>query len=153
MRAAIFAFGLAVVFGLVLGLLLTGPGPGASGIIGGQYWAIVLIAASVYLGWQVAQFSNSLVSLVAAPVLVVLMIAVLFAVKFVRVPWAPLVGDAFEIVVAIYAAAGLLGAAIGRAPSLRARTAAAAARTGLVLAATAVAFIVVTYGLASVLGS
>ena len=153
MRAAIFAFGLAVVFGLVLGLLLTGTGPGASGIVGGQYWAVVLIAASVYLGWQVAQFTNAPISLVATPVLVVLMIAVLLAVKFVRVPWAPLVGDAFEIVVAMYAAAGLLGAAVGRAPSLRARTAAAAARTGLVLAATAVAVIVTTYALASVKGS
>lgn len=153
MRAAIFALGLAVVFGLALGLLLTGTGPGASGIIGGQYWAVVLIAASVYLGWQVAQFSNALVSLVAAPVLVVLMIAVLLGVKFVRVPWAPLVGDGFEIVVAIYAAAGMLGALVGRAPSLRARTAATAARTGLVLAATAVAVIVATYALASVVGS
>lgn len=91
MRAATFAFGLAVVFGLVLGLLLTGTGPGASGIVGGQYWAIVLIAASVYLGWQVAQLSNAVIGLVAAPVLVVLMIAVLLVVKFVRVPWAPAV--------------------------------------------------------------
>lgn len=153
MRAAIFAFGLAVVFGLVLGLALTGTGPGASGIVGGQYWAVVLIAASVYLGWQVAQFSDALVSLVAAPVLVVLMIAVLMGVKFVRVPWAPLVGDGFEIVVAIYAGAGVLGAAIGRTPSLRAHNAAAAARTGFVLAAAAVAVIVATYALASVVGS
>jgi hypothetical protein len=151
MRAATFALGLAVLFGLVLGLLLTGPG--ASGIIGRQYWAIVLIAASIYLGWQVAQFGNALVSFVAAPLVVVLMIAVLLGVKFVRVPWAPLVGDAFEAVVAMYAAAGLLGAAVGQAPSLRARTAAAAARTGLVLAATAVAVIVTTYALASVMGS
>lgn len=153
MRAAIFASGLAVVFGLVLGLLLTGIGPGASGIVGGQYWGVMLIAASVYLGWQVTQFGNALVSVVAAPVVVVLMIAVLLGVKFVRVPWAPLVGDGFEVVVAVYAGAGLLGAGIGRAPSLRARTAAAAARTGLVLAATAVALIVVTYALASVVGS
>jgi hypothetical protein len=78
---------------------------------------------------------------------------VLLGVKLVRVPWAPLVGDAFEVVVAIYAAAGLLGAAVGRAPSLRARTAAAAARTGLVLAAAAVAVMVATYALASVVGS
>ena len=42
---------------------------------------------------------------------------------------------------------------VALAPSLRARTAAAAARTGLVLAATAVGVIVTTYALASVMGS
>lgn len=153
MRAAILAVGLAIVFGLVLGLLLTGTGPGASGIVGGQYWIPVLIAASVYLGWHVAQFSSKPVSLVAAPFLVALMITALLGVKFVRVPWAGLVGDGFEVLVAIYAAAGALGAFLGGLPSLRANTPASAARTGLWLAAAAVMASVVTYAWASVTGT
>jgi hypothetical protein len=152
-RAAIFAFGLAAVFGLVLGLLLTGTGPAATGVVVGQYWILVIIAASVYLGWQVAQLSSKIVSLVAAPVLVVFMIAVLLGMKFVRVPGAPLVGDGFEIVVAVYAAAGALGAFVGRLPWLRAQTPADAARTGLWLAAAMVTVSVATYAWASVTGS
>jgi hypothetical protein len=113
----------------------------------------VIIFTSVYLGWQVAQLSDSFISVVVAPALVVVMIAVLLGVKFVRLPWAPLAGDGFGILVAIYAAAGALGAFVGQAPSLRARTPAAAARTGLCLVAAAFAATVVTYGWASVTGS
>jgi hypothetical protein len=153
MRAAIFAFALALALGLWLGLLLTGTGPGASGIVGGEYWILVITFASVYLGWQLAQLDMALPSVVAAPVFVVLMILVLLGVKFMHLPWAPLVSDSFPILIAIDAAAGTLGAVIGGAPSLRAHTPAAARRTGLCLAATAFAVSVATYGLASVMGS
>jgi hypothetical protein len=145
MRSAIFAFGLAVVFGLALGLLLTGTGPGASGIVGGQYWILVIVAASVYMGWQVAQLSAAPLSLVAAPVLGALMVALLLGVKFVRMPSAPLVGDGFEVLVLIYAAAALLGALLGHVSWLRAHTPAEAARTGLWLAAATVTVTGATY--------
>jgi hypothetical protein len=153
MRAATFGFALALVLGLALGGLLTGTGPGASGIVGGEYWILVIIAASVYLGWHVAQLISAPISLIAAPVLVVVMIGVILGVKYARVPWAPLMGDGFPIVVAIDAAAGVLGALAGRTPWLRARTAAGAARTGLWLAAVIVAVSLTTYALASVMGS
>jgi hypothetical protein len=153
MRAAIFAVAMALALGLWLGLLLTGTGPGASGLVGGEYWILVITYASVYLGWQLAQLDTTPLSLVAAPLFVVLMIAVMLGVKFIHLPWAALVSDSFPILILIAAAAGALGALIGRAPSLRARTPAAAARTGLCLAAAAFAVSVATYGLASVTGS
>jgi hypothetical protein len=153
MRAATFGFALALVLGLGLGGLLTGTGPGASGIVGGEYWVLVIIAASVYLGWQVAQLMFAPISLIAAPVLVVVMIGVILGVKYARLPWAPLVSDGFPILVAIYAAAGVLGALAGGTPWLSARTAAGAARTGLWLAAVILAVSLATYALSSVMGS
>ncbi|HKY50100.1 MAG TPA: hypothetical protein VJP45_02475 [Candidatus Limnocylindria bacterium] len=153
MRRAIFASALALVMGLALGLLLTGTGPGASGIVGGEYWILVLVFASVYLGWQVAQLSRSPISLIAAPALVIVMVAALLSVKFARIPWAPLVGDGFEILVAIYAAAGAVGWVVGRVSSPRTTTPAASARIGLLLATVAVALSLATYAFASVSGS
>jgi hypothetical protein len=108
MRAA-GVFTMVLGLGVALGLVLTSPW--ATG--GGQYWAVVLVAACLYVGWLLAQLSPAPVSLIAAPVLAVLMIAVILGVKAVRWPSAPLVGDGFEIVVALYGAAGLVGALIG----------------------------------------
>src|SRR5688572_18515205 len=122
MRAAIFALAVALAVGLWLGLLLTGTGPGASGIVGGQYWILVMTFASVYLGWQLAQLDTTPLSVVVAPLLVVLMISVMLGVKFIHVPWVPLFSDSFPILIAIDAATGALGALIGRAPSLLAYT-------------------------------
>jgi hypothetical protein len=98
-----------MVIGLPFGLVLTSPW----GIAGGQYWTVVLIASCVCVGWSLAQLSRTPLSLVAAPVLAVLMVAVILGVKLIRWPSAPLVGDGFEIVVAIYAGAGALGALLG----------------------------------------
>ena len=153
MRVLSFAFAMALVLGLALGLLLTGTGPGASGIVGGQYWILVIVAASVYLGWFVAQLSSATVGVLAAPILVLIMLAVLFGVKFVRVPWAPLVGDGFGILLAIYAASGTSGALLGRISRLRARTPSAAAQTGLWLATAVVMGSAATYALAAVIGT
>jgi hypothetical protein len=153
MRAATFGFALALILGLALGGLLTGTGPGASGVVGSEYWILVITAASVYLGWQVAQLTSAPISLIAATVLVVVMIGVILGVKYARVPWAPLMGDGFAILVAVYAAAGVLGALAGRTPWLRVRTVAGAARTGLWLAPVIVAVSLATYALSSVMGS
>jgi hypothetical protein len=152
-RAALFAFGVSLVLGLSLGLLLTGTGPGASGIVGGEFWILVLVFASVFLGWLVTYLIPAALGVPSAPLFVLVMVAALLAVKFVRIPWAPLVADGFGILVAIYAAAGLFGGLVARTSGLRATTRAAAARVGLWLATLAVSLTVATYGLASVLGS
>ena len=151
MRAVAFGFVAAAVLGLTLGALLTGPG--ASGIVGGEFWVFVLIFASAFLGWQAAQVSSVPASLALAPAMVVVMVAALLAVKFTRLPTAPLVGEGFQILVVIYAAVGLLGAVIGRIPSLRARTATGAVRAGLWLSAAALVVSLAVYGWAANVGS
>ena len=116
MRAAT-ALGVAVGLGLALGLLLTA-GNGSSRF--GELLAILLIvAASIYIGWLVSQLASAALSVLVAPVLVVIMLTLLFAVKFVRLPSAPLVGDGFEILGAIYVLPGALGALLGRVSRLR----------------------------------
>lgn len=77
------------------------------------------LAASVYIGWLVAQFASAAVSIIFGPILIVIMLTVLFAVKFVRLPSAPLVGDGFEILGVIYVLPGAFGALLGRVPRLR----------------------------------
>jgi hypothetical protein len=116
MRAA-SALAVAVGLGLALGLLLTA-GYGSSGF--GELLAIlVIVAACVYIGWFVSQPASAALSVFVAPILVVIMLTLLLAVKFVRLPSAPLVGDGFEIVGVIYALPGALGALLGRVPRLR----------------------------------
>jgi len=134
--------------GVALGLVLTCP----AGIFGGLYWFFVIAAAGACVGWLLAQLYSAPFSLVAAPVLVVFMIAVMLGVKVVRMPLAPLVGDGFEIGLAISAAAGALGALLGLAPWLRASTPAVAARIGLWPAAAAVAVSAAPYAFAAVSG-
>src|SRR5688500_20260837 len=109
MRAAIFALAVALALGLWLGLLLTGTGPGASGIVGGQYWILVMTFASVYLGWQLAQLDTTPLSVVVAPLLVVLMISVVLGVTSIRVPWAPRVSESFPILIDSGRGAGSAG--------------------------------------------
>ena len=113
MRAA-SGLAVAVGLGLALGLVLTS----SAGIGGGQYWIIVVIWACLFVGWLAAQLTP-VGSLVTGPALVLVMTAVLFAVKLVRLPDAPLTGDGVELLVAIYAAFGALGALIGRRGSAR----------------------------------
>lgn len=145
MRAA-SALVVAVGLGVALGALFTGPWLGASGL-GGLFGILVLVAAGLFVGWLMAQLYSGPLSLVAAPTLILILVGVLFGVKLVRLPSAPLVGDGFEILVAIYAAVGTLGAVIGWMPWLRA-PAPGAARTGLWLTATALAMSAATYAMA-----
>jgi hypothetical protein len=134
--------------GVALGLVLTGPWA----IGGGQYWTVVLIAACVYVGWLLAQLSSASVSLVSAPVLAVFMVAVILGVKLVRWPSAPIVGDGFAIVVALYGAAGAVGALLGLVPWLRSRMPAGAARTALGLSAAMLILSAAPYALAALGG-
>lgn len=150
MRAAT-ALVVAMGLGVALSVILTSGGlraPGVPGLLG----VAVLIAACVYLGWLVAQLASAPVSLAAAPIVVVGMIGVLLGVKLIRLPFAPLVGDDFEIFVMVYAGAGAIGALLGRVPPLR-MPAAAAARTGLLFTAAALVLGATTLVMDAVVGS
>jgi hypothetical protein len=138
--------------GVALSLILTSAGLRVSGAVGGLYGIAVLITACVYVGWLVSQLSAAPASLVAAPLLALFMIAALFGAKFLRLPSAPLVGDGFQIFVAIYAAAGALGAFLGLVPSLRAPVR-AAERMGFWLTTVALAVGAVTLVLDTTIGS
>ena len=150
MRAAT-ALGVAVGLGLALGLLLTGAGYASSGF--GDKLAILLIVATcVYIGWLVAQLASAAVSILVAPLLVVIMLTLLFAVKFVRLPSAPLVGDGFEILGAIYLLPGALGALLGRVRWLR-MSERAAMRNGRWVTGAALAIGAAWYALYAVMAS
>jgi hypothetical protein len=150
MRAA-SALVVAAGLGVALGVILTSSGLRATTVPGLLGFA-VFIAACVYLGWLVAQLASAPVGLVAATVVVIGMIAVLFGVKLTRLPSAPLVGDAFEIFLVGYAGAGAIGALLGQVPPLR-MPAAAAARTGLLLTAVALVVSATTLVLDEVIGA
>ena len=142
---------LAAGLGVALGVILTSTGLRAAAVPGLLGFA-VLIAACVYIGWVVAQLTSAPVGLVAAPVVVIGMIGVLLGVKLIRLPFAPLVGDAFEIFVLIYAGAGAFGAVLGQAPLLRS-PAAAAARMGLLVTGAALVLSATTLALDAVIGA
>jgi hypothetical protein len=89
---------------------------------------------------------------VIAPVLVVIMLTLLFAVKFVRLPSAPLVGDGFEILGAIYLVPGALGALLGRVPRLR-MSEGAARRNGVWVSGGALGLGAAWYALYAVMAS
>ena len=150
MRAA-SALVVAVGLGLALGLVLGGAGSGASRL-GDQLAILAIIAASVYIGWLVAQLASAAVSIVFGPILVVIMLTVLFAVKFVRLPSAPLVGDGFEILGVIYVLPGALAALLGRLPWLRV-TETAAVRNGRWVTGAALAIGVAWYAFYAVMAA
>lgn len=149
MRAAT-ALGVAVGLGLALGLLL-GAGYGPSGF-GEPLAILVIVAASVYIGWLVSQLASAGLSILAAPILVVIMLTFLFALKFLRLPSAPLVGDGFEMLCAIYVLPGALGALIGQVRWLR-MSEGAAMRNGRWVTGAALAIGVVCYALYAVMVS
>lgn len=128
MRAA-GALVVAAGLGVALSVILTIAGLRGSGVPG-LLGAAVLIAACVYIGWLVAQLTSAPVSLVAAPI----------------------VGDAFEIFVIIFAATGAFGALLGQVPWLRIR-AAIAARTGLWLTGAALVLSATTLVSAAAIGA
>lgn len=151
MRAA-GAIVVAAGLGVALCLILTSAGLRVSGAVGGPYSIALLITACVYVGWLASQLSSAPGSLLGGPLLVLCMLAALLGIKILRWPSAPLVGDAFEIFVAIYAAVGLFGAFLGLAPWLRV-PASAAERTGLGLTAVALVVGIGTFVLDSAIGS
>lgn len=155
MRAASLLV-VAVGLGVALSVILTSMGRasqvpallGVSVLLG----FFVLIAACVYIGWLVAQLASAPVSLVAAPIIVMGMIGVLLGAKLLLLPLAPLVGDAFEIFVLIYAGVGAFGALLGQVPWLRIRPA-VAARTGLWLTGVALVLSATTLVFGAAIGA
>lgn len=103
----------------VLSLLLLGVGPTYGGIVDGSLWILAITTASVALGWLASRLLPAPIALLAAPLLPILAVSIVLAIKVARWPSFPAVGDGFEIVVAGYAASGLVGAMAER--SLRAR--------------------------------
>ena len=140
----------AVGLGVALSVILTSMGRASQ--VPALLGFAVLIAACVYIGWLVAQLTSAPASLVAAPIIVVGMIGVLLGVKLLLLPLAPLVGDAFELFVIIYAGIGAFGALLGQVPWLRIR-AAVAARTGLWLAGAALVLSATTLLFGAVIGA
>ena len=94
--------------GLALGVLFT------SGFDLREYGVVVLLVACFFLGSRMATLPSVALGLIAAPILVLLMLGLLFAVKIIRMPQAPLTGDGFETFLLVYAVVGMLGALIGR---------------------------------------
>lgn len=101
--------------GLALGSLFT------SGLDLREYGIVVVLVACLFLGSRMASVASVFLGLIAAPILVLLMLGSLFAVKLLRLPEAPLTGDGFEIFLVIYAAAGMLGSIFGRIATARVR--------------------------------
>jgi hypothetical protein len=96
--------------------------------------------ALAVVGWFAAQVISGPLRIVAAPAASVLAIGVALVAKLVRYPDAPLVGDGFEVLIWIYAAVGLVGAALGSLPALRttSREGAGAVTAALIVVAGAV---------------
>jgi hypothetical protein len=93
--------------------------------------------ALAIVGWFAAQAIDGPLRIVAAPAAAALAIGVALIAKLVRYPDAPLVGDGFEVLIWVYAAVGLFGAALGSLPALRAKSRDFAGRitAGLILVA------------------
>jgi hypothetical protein len=92
-------------------------------------WALALATT----GWATAQLLRPPLGFVAAPAAAVIAIGVALLAKQLRYPEAPLTGDAFEILIWVYAGIGLLGAILGLHPALRARSSRHAATVGALL--------------------
>jgi hypothetical protein len=152
-RALVEIAGLSLGLGVALALLLVGDRAGASGIVGGEYWILVLIAASVIVGWFAAQLMTPPLLPWAVAAGVSLVVGVIVAVKWLRYPTAPLVGDGFPILAASYVIAGLVAATLGRLRMFRAPSPRGALRAGALLGVLVIALCVFPYVLAMVSGS
>src|SRR3989442_10393034 len=82
MRRAVVALALAAVAtGLALSLILIGNGPGASGLVGGHYWIVVFVCASVVVGWLAAQLIRTPLIALLSPAAVLVVIGIVMFVK------------------------------------------------------------------------
>jgi len=107
-------------------------------------WVFALAA----LGWLAAQLFGGPLRLLVAGASAVVAIGLALAAKQVRYPDSSLVGDGFEILIWIYVALGLVGAAVGSLPALRASPVERAAGLAAVLVVVAGALGAVPYVLA-----
>jgi hypothetical protein len=80
------------------------------------------LLALAIVGWFAAHVIEGPLRIVAAPAAAALAIGVALVAKLVRYPDAPLVGDGFEVLIWVYAAVGLFGAALGSLPALRTKS-------------------------------
>ena len=154
MRRALVALALAAVAtGLALSLILIGNGPGASGLVGGHYWIVVFVCASVVVGWLAAQLIRTPLIALLSPAAVLVVIGIVMFVKLLRFPNAPLVGDGFAFLVAWYVLCGFTATALGQTPRFRAISPTRAIRAGLLLIALVALLSVLPYGLGAIIGS
>ena len=107
-------------------------------------WVFALAA----LGWLAAQLFGGPLRLLVAGASGAVAIGLALAAKQVRYPDSSLVGDGFEILIWIYVALGLVGAAVGSLPALRASPVERAAGLAAVLVVVAGALGAVPYVLA-----
>ena len=125
---------LAVLTGLVFSLRdLVLPPPREIPLPVGDLVLVSWVFALMTLGWLVAQLSDGLLRVLLAAASALLAIGVTLAAKQVRFPESSLVGDGFEILIWIYLALGVIGAALGSFSMLRTRPAGRAAGLGAVL--------------------
>jgi hypothetical protein len=98
--------------GLTLSVLLLGASERYGGIVPGEWWIALVGASSGVLGGWSAMTIRTWLALPGGGAAAVLSIATVLAIKAVRWPEAPVVGDGFVPLVAMYGYAGVLGAAL-----------------------------------------
>lgn len=96
----------------MLATLFVGAGP-LYGIVGGELWLPLFFGACVSLGWLATRLIRLPAGLLIGPMAALLTIAVSLLVKWLVWPTAPLVGDGFDALVAMYGSAGFVGALTG----------------------------------------
>jgi hypothetical protein len=104
----------AIVLGLALSVVLLGTTERYGGYLGGEWWIPLFAATSITLGWVAGRVVSGVLALVAALAAPPLAIATMIAVKVLRWPAWPAVGDGFELIVASAASVGLAGAILAR---------------------------------------
>lgn len=114
---------LAALAGLILSLRdLVIPPPRLIPIPLGDLVLLSWLFSLAIVGWFAAQVSDGPVRVVAALAGVAVAIGVALASKQLRYPESPLFGDGFEVLIVIYAAVALFGAALGSLPALRTKS-------------------------------
>jgi hypothetical protein len=125
---------LAILAGIALSLRdLVLPPPRQVPLPLGDLVLVGWVLALAVTGWATAQLIRPPLGFVAAPAAAIIAIGVALLAKQLRYPEAPLTGDAFEILIWVYALIGLFGAILGLHPALRARSSGLAAREAVVL--------------------
>jgi hypothetical protein len=137
----------ALAAGLAFAVLLLGPVPGGRGaLVSGEWWIPVFMATSIALGRLAAALLAGIPRIAAAVVAPPLAVIVLIAVKTLRWPDVPAVGDGFWVVLVWCAAAGLVGVALSRVRPLLPTPVRWFVATGIFALASVGATLVAIYG-------
>jgi hypothetical protein len=114
---------LAALAGLILSLRdLVIPPPRQFPIPLGDLVLLSWLFSLAIVGWFAAQVIDGPVRIVVAIAAAAVALGVALVSKQLRYPESPLVGDGFEVLIVIYAAVALFGAALGSLPALRAKS-------------------------------